>query len=489
MFETAEIGRAMSKEEFERRLPELRTGLLAAQRDLGAADFPVVVLVHGLEGAGKGDCVNRLLEWGDARYVQTVAFGPPTEEERQRPEHWRYWMALPPRGRLALFVGSWYSPLLRAHTSGKIDDAALAAGLGRVRALERTLVDDGMLLVKLWFHVSRAAQRARFEKLLDERETRWRVTKDDWKQHKRYDDHVRTAGLTLRETSTGAAPWTVIEASDARYRDATVAEAIVGGIRQRLAAPSRTEERRPPDPDVPNPNTIFDRLDLTSRLPREEYEAELPLLQGRLNKLARRVAKKGVGVTIVLEGPDAAGKGGAIRRVTHALDARQYRVIPIAAPTAEERSYHYLWRFWRHLPRLGRITIYDRSWYGRVLVERVEGFASEAEWQRAFKEINDFERQLVDRGIVLVKLWLQISAEEQLRRFQEREKKPWKQYKITPEDYRNRGKTNLYEIAANDMVAATSTEYAPWTLVEADDKLAARVKVLRTLCAALSAAL
>jgi len=488
MFETAEIGRALAKEDFERRVPELRTGLLAVQRDLGSADFPVVVLVHGLEGAGKGDCVNRLLEWCDARYVQTVAFGPPTEEERQRPEYWRYWMALPPRGRIALFVGSWYSPLLRAHATGKIDDPALAAGLSRVRAFERTLVNDGALLVKLWFHVSRAAQRARFEKLLEERETRWRVTKEDWKQHKRYDDHVRTAGLTLRETGTGAAPWTVVEASDARYRDVTVTEAVIGAIRQRLAASRPAAARCAPDPDVPNPTTIFDRLDLTSRLPREEYERELPLLQGRLNKLSRRVAKAGVGVTVVLEGPDAAGKGGAIRRVTHALDARQYRVIPIAAPTAEERGYHYLWRFWRHLPRLGRITIYDRSWYGRVLVERVEGFASEPEWQRAFEEINDFERQLVDRGIVLVKLWLQVSAEEQLRRFQEREQKPWKQYKITPEDYRNRAKTNLYEVAANDMVATTSTEYAPWTLVAADDKRAARLKVLRTLCDALAAA-
>ena len=192
---------------------------------------------------------------------------------------------------------------------------------------------------------------------------------------------------------------------------------------------------------------------------------------------------------LALEGWDAAGKGGAIRRVTHALDARMYRVIPIAAPTDEERAHHYLWRFWRHLPRLGRITIYDRTWYGRVLVERAEGFASEAEWMRAYKEINEFEEQLTEHGIVLVKYWLHISADEQLERFKERETAPWKQYKITPEDYRNREKMNLYEQAASDMIARTSTEFSPWTLVEANDKRYARIKVLRTLCDRLDAAL
>jgi polyphosphate kinase 2 (PPK2 family) len=234
--------------------------------------------------------------------------------------------------------------------------------------------------------------------------------------------------------------------------------------------------------DLPNPDTILDRLDLKLALDKQSYEAELDRWQNRLAKLARKVQSEHRGVILVFEGSDAAGKGGAIRRITRTLDARQYRVIPIAAPTDEERAHHYLWRFWRHLPRLGKFTIYDRSWYGRVLVERVEGYAHESAWRRAYAEINDFEEQLIERGNILVKYWLHISAEEQLARFKARESEPWKQYKIGPDDYRNRLKSNAYEAAAEEMIARTSTQPAPWTLVEAEDKRYARVKVLETLC-------
>ena len=199
------------------------------------------------------------------------------------------------------------------------------------------------------------------------------------------------------------------------------------------------------------------------------------------------MARQRRSATLVFEGWDAAGKGGAVRRVVQAMDAREYRIIPVSAPTDEEKAHHYLWRFWRHLPRLGGTTVYDRSWYGRVLVERVEGFASRAEWMRAYQEINDFEEQLVDFGIVLIKFWLHISNEEQLRRFREREEMPWKRHKITPEDYRNREKWAEYELAANDMIGRTSTEYAPWTLVEGNDKRFARVKVLETVVERLAA--
>ena len=191
----------------------------------------------------------------------------------------------------------------------------------------------------------------------------------------------------------------------------------------------------------------------------------------------------------VFEGWDAGGKGGAIRRLTRGLDARDYRVVPIAAPTEDERAHHYLWRFWRYLPRRGRITIFDRSWYGRVLVERVEGFAAEDEWRRAYSEINDFEAQLTDFGTVLLKFWLHITPDEQLRRFEERQGIGYKQWKITDEDWRNREKWALYESAVQDMVERTSTSAAPWTLVEGNSKRYARLKVLRTVCDALEAAL
>jgi polyphosphate kinase 2 (PPK2 family) len=249
-----------------------------------------------------------------------------------------------------------------------------------------------------------------------------------------------------------------------------------------LAAPHRRERGRPEPADLPNPVTILDSLDLTKKKSDAAYSKELEHWQGEMHELGRKVRKKGRGVIMVFEGWDAAGKGGAIRHVTYALDARQYRVAPISAPTDEERARHYLWRFWRQLARIGRFTLYDRSWYGRVLVERVEGFASVRAWQRAYKEINDFEEQLVEDGIILLKFWLHISRPEQLRRFKAREREPWKQYKIGPEDYRNRTKTNAYEAAAAEMIGRTSTEYAPWVLVEAEDKRYARIKVLREAC-------
>jgi polyphosphate kinase 2 (PPK2 family) len=178
---------------------------------------------------------------------------------------------------------------------------------------------------------------------------------------------------------------------------------------------------------------------------------------------------------------DAAGKGGAIRRITAGIDARQYQVIPIAAPTEEERAQPYLWRFWRHIPRLGRFVLFDRSWFGRVLVERVEGFATEDAWSRAYREINEFEEQLSTNGIIICKFWLAVTKEEQMKRFKEREATERKRYKITPEDWRNRKKWDDYIVAASDMIDRTSTAYAPWTVVEANDKYSARIKVLETL--------
>ncbi|MEB2311996.1 MAG: polyphosphate:AMP phosphotransferase [Sorangiineae bacterium] len=488
MFETAELGRRLGKEEYEEAVPGVRTALLRVQKALADADFPVLILVNGVDGAGKGDCINRLHEWMDARYLDTRAYAPPTEEERQRPPYWRFWMWLPPRGRVGIFFGSWYTKPILDRAYGTTNDRELDAELVRVNAFEAALVADGALVIKLWFHVSREQQKRRFEELQSSKGTRWRVKKRDWRHHALYDSFRRICARTLRQTSTGSAPWTLVEGTDARHRDVFVARHIVERIDQRLTAPV-AERALAPSASVQNPETILDTLDLSRSLPKPDYERELAALQARLNRLSRKMPKRQVGAILAFEGWDAAGKGGAIRRITHALDARSYRVIPIAAPTDEERAHHYLWRFWRHLPRLGRLTIYDRTWYGRVLVERAEGFASEAAWMRAYKEINDFEEQLVEHGIVLVKFWLHISADEQLRRFQERERAPWKKYKITPEDYRNREKMTLYELAASDMIARTSTEFARWTLIEANDKRYARVKILRTLCEKLEAAL
>lgn len=488
MLKSAELGRTLSKQDYDAALGDLRTALLKAQAEIEQAQIPVIVLLNGADGAGKAETLNLLNEWLDARYLTTEAYDAPTEAERARPEYWRYWMTLPKAGQIGLFLGSWYTPPILERVMGGGKPRAFEQALTRINAFERTLADGGALFVKLWFHVTKKEQRRRLKAEESAKNTRLLVSKSNWQHHAHYDDFIPVTEQVLLETSTGHAPWTVIESADDRYRNLTAGRTLLERIQRRLAAPQVSDAPRP-QPDTGDPITLLDRLDLSRKLEKPAYEERMAELQGSLGELARKLKKRQRSAILLFEGSDAAGKGGAIRRLVWALDARQYRVIPISAPTDEERAHHYLWRFFRHLPRRGRITIYDRSWYGRVLVERVEGFTSEENWRRAYKEINDFELELTRDGIVLVKFWLQISPEEQLRRFQAREREPWKQHKITAEDYRNRRKTHQYEAAAAEMIERNSTEYAPFTLVEAEDKHYARVKVLETVCERLERAL
>jgi AMP-polyphosphate phosphotransferase len=500
MFEAAEIGSIVRKEEFKARLPALRAELLETQRELShQSRFPVIVVFAGVDGAGKSETVNVLNEWMDPRWIVARAFGEPSEEERSRPEYWRYWLALPPRGRVGLFLSSWYSsPILdRVHRRSKI--AEFDERLARIAAFEKALADDGALILKFWMHLGRSAQKKRLKKLERDPLTRWRVTKRQWKNWRMYDKFIEAGERAIQRTSTGDAPWTIVEGADDRFRSLTVATSIRDAVRKRLGE-ARAAGRRPRAERAvrhpfdfaqgrPTRGTILQGLDRSLKIERAAFERTLEKWQGRLNILHRGAQQHGVASVLVFEGWDAAGKGGAIRRVTAALEAPAYRVIPIAAPNDEERAHHYLWRFWRQIPRQGKLAIFDRSWYGRVLVERVEGLASPSEWLRAYSEINDFEEQLVEHGIVLAKFWLDITADEQLRRFKERERLAFKRWKLTEEDWRNRKKWDAYARAVNDMIERTSTRSAPWTLVEADDKLFARIKVLRTVCARLKGGL
>ncbi len=485
MFEIAELGATVDKPTYARESAELRTKLLEAQRSLGRADFSVVVLVGGVEGAGKPETVNLLLEWMDARGIQTHGMGSKSDEEAERPPMWRFWRLLPPRGRLGIFTGSWYTRPIIDRVFRRVGRAALDQSLDRIVEFERMLHDESTLLVKLWLHLSKDAQKERLRNLEKDPLQRWRVTKRDWRFFKRYDQFREVSEHVLRRTSTGEAPWTIVEATDARQRNLTVTRTLCDALQARLAlkppAPPVRPTEKPPLP-VPPAVNLLGRLEMKRNIDENEYERKLLKYQAELNLLTRRLRiEKKRSMILVFEGPDAAGKGGAIRRLTQAMDARDYQVIAIAAPTDEERARPYLWRFWRALPRLGRVAIYDRSWYGRVLVERIEGFCSANEWQRAYGEINSFEEQLSDFGNLVIKFWLQVSPEEQLRRFTERRDTPYKQYKLTEEDWRNRAKWDAYEAAACDMVGKTSTEDAPWTLVEADNKNWARLKVIKTV--------
>ena len=499
MFEAAELGRKIAKEDYKKQALTLRGELLEVQRKLSAAKLPVVIVFAGVDGAGKGETVNLLHEWMDPRWLITRAYGPPSDEESERPEYWRFWRDLPPNGRIGFFLSSWYSRPILDRVNGRSSKADFASRIERIVEFERTLTANGALILKFWMHLGKDAQKRRLKKLEKDKDTRWRVTKLQWKNWRLYDRFIAAGEHALRQTSTVEAPWTIVEGDDEAYRSITVATAIRDAIAAALAAAAKTapsvkpQSQAPVEPKSAPANvraatsdtaaiTILSHLDMTQKVSKDTFDKALEKQQGRLNMLQRRAQEKGVSTILVFEGQDAAGKGGAIRRITAALDARAYQVIPIAAPTDEERAHHYLWRFWRHLSRAGRLTIFDRSWYGRVLVERVEGFATREEWLRAYSEINEFEDQLIEHGTVLVKCWVHITFDEQLRRFKEREKTQHKQWKLTDEDWRNRGKWSDYERAVNDMVERTSTRIAPWTLVEGNDKNFARLKVLRTIC-------
>jgi polyphosphate:AMP phosphotransferase len=494
MFEVAELGHKIKKPDYEAREPELRTNLLLLQEALKEAKFPVLVLVSGVDGAGKGDVINQLNAWFDPRWLRAYAFGSMSDEERERPEYWRFWRALPPAGQIGLYVGSWYSRPIADRVNKVITDAELERNLTRINAFEETLVDDGALIIKFWLHLSKDAQKQRMTAMEKNPATRWRVTALDKKHLKQYDKFRRVAEHTLRNTSTGDAPWIIVEATDTRYRNLTVGQHILERVSARLQNQPEAQAPQPHlkpivAPEVGDKVSVLGNLDMSRHLPKDKYKRQLAKYQGELGELARQARERKVSSIVMLEGWDAAGKGGLIRRIIPAMDARSYQIISVAAPSDEERAHHYLWRFWRHIPRGGNVTIYDRSWYGRLLVERVEGYARQDEWMRAYAEINHFEELLTEHGIVLLKFWLHITKDEQLRRFQEREQTPFKQYKITEEDYRNREKWDAYEIAVNDMVERTSTEYAPWHLIEANDKSYARVKALRIFSERLGLAL
>ena len=492
MFDSANLEHKVSKEAYRREEPRLREALLSAQYDLGQdGRFPVLILIAGVEGAGKGETVNLLNEWMDPRHIEVKGFADPSDEEGERPRMWRYWRALPSKGKIGIFFGAWHTQPILDRVRGRIGSGKLDQQIADMLRFEKMLCDEGVLLLKFWFHLSKDQQGKRLKALAKDHKPRWRVTAADWTLFKLY---ARFAGVCqpfVHKTSTGEAPWMVIAGADPYYRSLTVGRTLLAAMRERIDEKpvKRLPDKTPPLlPSVDKLN-VLRALTLDQPLSKKEYEKQLEKWQGRLNVLSRHPRFAKIAVVAVFEGNDAAGKGGAIRRVTGALDARCYENISVAAPGEEERAQPYLWRFWRHIPRRGRFTIFDRSWYGRILVERVQGFCAEADWMRAYTEINDFEQQLCQHDIVVAKFWLTVSKEEQYRRFKARESVSFKRFKITPEDWRNRKKWDDYELAVCDMVDRTSTRIAPWTLVEANNKYHARIKVLKTLVAAIEATL
>ncbi len=476
----------LSKKAYHARLPQLREELVQLQVELKHAPFKILLIIAGVKGGGRSDLINTLNGWLDPRGVETFSFQHPTDEERERPLMWRYWRCLPSRGRIGIYAGSWYTQTLEQEAQSRKTLAQLDHELERIRHFEKLLSDDGTLIIKVWLHLSKAAQRKRLKALAEDEDTAWRVTPSDWKHQRLYDRLARLSENIQRATHRPGAPWKVIQAENDRGRDVAVAELLVSRFREHAARLARAGKPSAKPAAIrplrPSGLRRLRELELDQELTPHEYEDKREKWLGKLNRAVRAAHEARRSIAFVFEGWDAAGKGGAIRRLTSAIDARDYRVIPVAKPTDEEKAHHYLWRFWRHVPRAGLVTIYDRSWYGRVLVERIEGFARREEWTRAYNEIVDFEQQLVEHGTIVVKYWLHISKEEQLRRFREREETPYKRHKITAEDWRNRRRWQDYEVAIGDMLALTDHPAVHWHLIPANNKRHARLQVLKTAC-------
>lgn len=491
MLETLDLDKRIEKDSYDKSFKELRDKLRDLQQETFDAKIPVAVLFEGWDAAGKGDCIEKLVGRLDPRGYKVHPIYEPLPEERLRPFLWRFWTKIPGRGEVAIFDRSWYGRVMVERVDGIATKQQWQSAYNEIAQFERMLTDDGSVIVKFWLHISEKEQRKRFEKIEKSKYDAWRVTKQDWATHQRYDEYLGAAEEMLERTSTAYAPWTIVEAHDKYYRRIKIFKTLADAMQSALnakaeaAKPVRTARASVSVPALKEMETVLDRVDLKKALSEKKFEEELEKYSVRLRALEFKCFEERMPVVIAYEGWDAGGKGGNIRRVIGSLDPRGYSVIPIAAPKGDEATHHYLWRFWRQIPKAGHLAIYDRTWYGRVLVERVEGFCAEAEWRRAYQEIKEFELSLANFGFVIVKFWLHISKEEQLRRFKEREKLEYKRFKITEDDWRNRDKWDLYRAAVVDMITNTSTTWAPWTIVEANDKYWARIKALRTIVEAI----
>lgn len=506
MLEKVDLTKSMDKTEYKAKMPGLKARLGELQRQCKSQNIPVIIVFEGFGASGKGLQIGKVIQSLDPRGFQVHAVKGETEEEQMHPFLWRFWNKTPERGRIAVFDGSWYRRVLIDRFDKKTRKKEITEAYQSICSFEKQLTDDGCVMIKLLLDIDQKEQKKRFEKLKCSKETAWRVTKGDLERNARYEEYAQMMEEMLQITDTDYAPWTIIPAMDRRFATVKVYTVVIKALEERLEqlkkekakekAAEAIAEMSSEESSVLEPNrqettgeglqeSVLDKMDLTLSLSREEYEEQLKKLQKRIKVLHGEVYRRRIPVVLCFEGWDAGGKGGAIKRLTEKMDPRGFVVNPTASPNDIEKAHHYLWRFWRAMPKDGHIAIFDRTWYGRVMVERIEGFCTKQEWQRAYKEINDMEKDLSDEGAVVLKFWMQIDQEEQERRFTARQENPEKQWKITEEDWRNREKWDQYKEAVDEMLIRTSTEYAPWIVVEGNDKYYARIKVIQSVVQAI----
>ena len=499
MLEKVDLTKKLSKEEYKAKMPQLESKLGRLQRECKALNIPIMIVFEGFGASGKGLQIGRLIQSMDPRGFEVHPIKNETEEEQMHPFMWRFWTKTPTRGRIAIFDGSWYRRVLIDRFEKRTKNKELSDAFHSINSFEEQLADDGNLIIKLFLCIDKKEQKKRFDKLAKNKESAWRVSQGDRERNAHFDEYAAMMEDMLFQTDTDYAPWTIVESMDKRFATVKIYTTVIKAMADQIEKVRRENEEKEALKETMKEVQVYGEqeevnremkdlqvsilsgADLSLSYTREEYKEKLDKLQKKMEKLHGELYRRRIPVVLGFEGWDAGGKGGAIKRLTQKMDPRGYVVNPTASPNDIEKAHHYLWRFWRAMPKDGHVAIFDRTWYGRVMVERIEGFCTTEEWKRAYKEINDMEKDLHDAGAIVIKFWMHIDKDEQKKRFTERQDNPEKQWKITDEDWRNREKWDQYEEAVNEMLMRTSTDYAPWVVVEGNDKYYARIKVLKTV--------
>ncbi|MCQ1536167.1 polyphosphate:AMP phosphotransferase [Methanosarcina sp. KYL-1] len=493
MLENVDLSKSVKNGEYKESMEALEAELGELQRRAWELKIPIILVFEGWHASGMGEDINRFILPLDPRGYDFHTMTVPCYEELLKPFLLRFWARVPVRGKIAIFDRSWYSRAIIEHYGKEKYEAGLEKCLEGINYFERQLADDGYLVLKFFLHISEKEQKERFKEIqkkgipliLDEYEKSNGKTLDFIDE---YNEYLPVVEKVLQKTDMPHAPWTIVEANDRKFATLKIIMTVTRAIKARIEEVTRTPGKQtikyleigtPKLPDIQG--SVLKQADLSKRLPYDEYKEQKKLYQHRLEELQYDLFRQKRSMVVIFEGWDTAGKGGGIYRLVEELNPRLYRVVPVGSPNDTEKAHHYLWRFCEGVPKAGHLTIFDRSWYGRVMVERVEGFCSEEEWKRAYREINEFETILREGGAIILKFWLHIDKETQLERFESRQNDPEKQWKITAEDWRNRSKWDLYEAAVEEMLQKTSTTDAPWIVVESADKRYSRVKILKTV--------
>ena len=464
MLEKVDLSKKLSKEEYKEKMSQLENKIGQLQRECKALKIPIMIVFEGFGAAGKGLQIGKLIQSMDPRGFRVFPIKNETEEERMHPFLWRFWTKTPEKGRMAIYDGSWYRRVLIDRFEKRTKEKELPEAFHSINSFEEQLTDDGTLIIKLFLDISKKEQKKRFEKLQKNKETAWRVTQGDLERNAKYNEYAAMMEDMLFKTDTDYAPWTIIEATDRRFATVKIYTTVIKAMADQIEKLARQKKKDTADQETEDHMnvsevareadkelkelqvSILSKADLSLKYSREEYEEKLDKLQKKIEKLHGELYRRRIPVVLGFEGWDAGGKGGAIKRLTAKMDARGYAVNPTASPNDIEKAHHYLWRFWRAMPKAGHIAIFDRTWYGRVMVERIEGFCTKEEWKRAYKEMNDMEKDLCDAGAIVIKFWMHIDKDEQERQISGNARKiRKKQWKITDEDWRNREKWDLYE--------------------------------------------